>query len=303
MELILFFIVIGCIIGSFLNVVILRAFSGESIVLPPSKCPFCKTKLKCLDNIPILSYLFLRGKCRYCKCDISPQYPIIEALTGLYFALCYIKFGLSFECLFLIIIGCFAIILSTTDIKEQVVFDAHTIPFIIVGLLYSLFINGDIIQGLLGMLVAIISIELISIVSKLMIKKRAFEVGDTFIVAAMGAILGIKTFFIAFFLSMILEFIFILPKFFCEEIKNKNYKTVIIMSVTIFSLILLWAVYRGNIFSENLSAYVLTLIFSLICTIMLSKDLLGAVKRGERLTITPFGPPLLTALLIILFIG
>ena len=91
---ILFFVFcIGTVIGSFLNVVILRAFSGESIVLPPSKCPKCGNKLKWWHNIPIISYILLRGKCYFCHEKISIQYPIIEFITGLVFLAVFIKFG------------------------------------------------------------------------------------------------------------------------------------------------------------------------------------------------------------------
>ena len=87
----LFIFCIGTVIGSFLNVVILRAFSGESIILPPSKCPKCKNKLKWWHNIPILSYILLRGKCYFCKEKISIQYQIVEFITGVIFVLVFLK--------------------------------------------------------------------------------------------------------------------------------------------------------------------------------------------------------------------
>ena len=78
-----FILIIGLVIGSFLNVVILRTVSGESIVFPASKCPKCNTPLKWYHNIPVLSYIFLRGKCGFCHEPISIQYPIVELLTGI----------------------------------------------------------------------------------------------------------------------------------------------------------------------------------------------------------------------------
>src|SRR5574344_1423843 len=90
----------GTCIGSFLNVVILRAFSNESIVLPPSKCPKCQNRLKWNHNIPILSYLFLRWKCAFCKEKISIQYPIVEIITGILFLLFFLKYGFSYVRLF-----------------------------------------------------------------------------------------------------------------------------------------------------------------------------------------------------------
>ena len=125
--LILFFVFcIGTVIGSFLNVVILRAFSGESIVLPPSKCPKCGNKLKWWHNIPIISYILLRGKCYFCHEKISIQYPIVEFLTGVIFVAVFFKFGLQVDTLFAFAIAALLIVISVTDIKERVVFDMHT---------------------------------------------------------------------------------------------------------------------------------------------------------------------------------
>jgi len=77
--------IIGLCIGSFLNVVILRGLSGESIVMPPSKCPACDHKLYWWHNIPIISYILLRGKCGFCKAPISIQYPLVEGFTVIIF--------------------------------------------------------------------------------------------------------------------------------------------------------------------------------------------------------------------------
>ena len=85
-------------IGSFLNVVIFRLPTGErSLVTPPSECPQCKTRIRWYDNIPILSFLLLRGRCRYCKTKISFQYHLVELDTALLSLALYTKFGLSFE--------------------------------------------------------------------------------------------------------------------------------------------------------------------------------------------------------------
>ena len=89
----------GLLIGSFLNVCILRIPREESIVLPPSHCPACGAGIKPYDNIPVLSWLLLRGRCRKCKTRISALYPTVELLTGLLFVACYLVFGLSAEAL------------------------------------------------------------------------------------------------------------------------------------------------------------------------------------------------------------
>src|SRR5258708_5933914 len=89
---ILFLFTFGACIGSFLNVVVYRYPLGKSLITPPSHCPKCETPLRWYDNIPVFGWIFLRGKCRYCKTSISVRYPIVEAVTGLLFAFYYIIF-------------------------------------------------------------------------------------------------------------------------------------------------------------------------------------------------------------------
>ncbi len=159
LVILMFIFIIGLIIGSFLNVVILRTVSGESIVFPGSKCPKCQTPLKWYHNIPVLSYLFLRGKCGFCKEHISVQYPIVELITGCIFVGLFLRFCMPFDplfgldmlnpiSLFQVITYIFALIVSNlyiviagTDILEQKVADIHTYSLIGVGLLYSVFIS------------------------------------------------------------------------------------------------------------------------------------------------------------------
>src|SRR5580700_3893036 len=95
----IFVFLFGLIIGSFLNVCILRIPGEKSIVMPASACPKCAAPIRPYDNIPVISYLILGGKCRACKTPISPMYPLVELLTGLLFVACYLAFGLSVETL------------------------------------------------------------------------------------------------------------------------------------------------------------------------------------------------------------
>ncbi len=112
---------LGTIIGSLLNVVALRGLSGESIILPPSKCPKCGNRLKPWHNIPILSYLFLGGKCAFCHEKISIQYPIVEALTGILAVIVLAKYQLNLTALFGFILLCILIVMSVTDIREKII--------------------------------------------------------------------------------------------------------------------------------------------------------------------------------------
>ena len=136
--------IVGLCIGSLLNVIALRGLSGEDVVFARSKCPKCSNQLAWYMNIPLFSYLFLRGKCGFCKEKISPQYPIVEFITGCLFVFSYFQFGISLKFLFACIILSTFIVLSLTDILETVVLDFHTYFLALVGLIYSALKLGDI---------------------------------------------------------------------------------------------------------------------------------------------------------------
>ena len=129
----------GLIIGSFLNVCILRIPLAESIVLPASHCPACGTSIKPYDNIPVVSWLVLAGRCRKCKARISAMYPMVELATGLLFVACYLVFGLSTEALKWTIFGALMIVLTITDMRERILPDKVNFLGLGLGLLLSLF--------------------------------------------------------------------------------------------------------------------------------------------------------------------
>ena len=113
----------GLLIGSFLNVCIVRIPQGKSIVLPASACPKCGKSIRPYDNIPVLSWLFLRGKCRGCKARISPMYPLVEFLTGALFLVCYLCFGITVEALKWAIFSAIILVLVFTDLRERILPD------------------------------------------------------------------------------------------------------------------------------------------------------------------------------------
>jgi leader peptidase (prepilin peptidase)/N-methyltransferase len=131
--------VFGLAIGSFLNVCILRIPAGKSIVLPASACTKCGTPIKPWDNIPVLSYLILRGKCRKCGTKISPMYPAVEFLTGVLFLLCYLAFGVSLITLKWSIFSALIVVLVFTDIRERILPDLVNFTGFALGLVLSLF--------------------------------------------------------------------------------------------------------------------------------------------------------------------
>lgn len=135
-----FVFLFGLIIGSFLNVCILRIPTGKSIVMPASACPKCGAAIRPYDNIPVISYLILRGKCRGCKTKISPMYPLVELLTGLLFFACYYAFGLSVETLKWATFSAIMIVLVFTDLRERILPDVVNFTGFALGLVFSFFV-------------------------------------------------------------------------------------------------------------------------------------------------------------------
>jgi leader peptidase (prepilin peptidase)/N-methyltransferase len=135
--------VFGLVFGSFLNVCIYRMPRGLSVVSPRSACPNCKTPIAAADNIPIVSWLLLGGKCRHCKAPISPRYLGVELLTGILFAVCVWQFGPTLNSLKLVVFSFLLLGLIFTDCENRLLPDLLTLPGFIIGLLFSLFIPLD----------------------------------------------------------------------------------------------------------------------------------------------------------------
>ena len=141
-QTLLFFIYLamGLAFGSFLNVCILRIPSGESIVHPPSHCPQCLKPIKWWDNIPLVSYIFLGGRCRYCRKGISWQYPLVEALTGALFFLAYWKFNQAPVQLVAVAgLAIMSVLVSGIDIRTYTIPDRIIIPFLVFSVLLAPF--------------------------------------------------------------------------------------------------------------------------------------------------------------------
>jgi len=133
------FLLTTCI-GSFLNVVIYRLPNKMSLAFPASHCPTCNHKLAWYDNIPLFSYLFLRGRCRYCNCSISPRYFIVELCTGVFSTLIFIKFGLTWMSLFGILLLLVLVPISFIDIEHHIIPDRFQLILLAIGIA-SIFLN------------------------------------------------------------------------------------------------------------------------------------------------------------------
>lgn len=284
--------VIGLCLGSFFNVVILRTLSNESIVFPPSKCPKCGNKLLFWHNIPVLSYILLRGKCYFCKEKISIQYPIVELLTMLLFGVTFVKFGISVTTIFALFwISCL-IIMTGTDIKEKLVDCNLAIIMGISGIVYNFLVGGKIgaMYSVIGLVVSALILELVARSGYLFAKTRAMGEADTYVAAALGAIFG-KSVLLVLIFSLIASMIFILPVFFYNQYKQDN-KFTCISGILFFVAILAYQTLWQNYYS-----FAALFIIGLCLVISILKGL----GQTENRNYLPFVPALTAGALYFLF--
>jgi leader peptidase (prepilin peptidase)/N-methyltransferase len=186
-------IIFGALIGSFLNVCILRLPQEESIVAPGSHCPQCKKPIKFYDNIPLVSYLLLKGRCRYCHSPISIQYPLVEGITALGSLILFMKFGLSLSYLIYFAFVAALIVITVIDLYHQIIPDVISLPGIGVGLLASLIIpQTTFLNSLLGVLLGGGSLFLVATLYQWLFKREGMGGGDVKLLAMIGAFLGWK---------------------------------------------------------------------------------------------------------------
>lgn len=210
---ILLLFVLGLVMGSFYNVVIFRVPEGKSIVKPRSACGSCGTVLKTWDLIPVFSFLFLKGKCRYCKAKISAQYPLVELLTGFLFVVLYLKFGLTVELFFSAFLMSVLLNVFFIDLKHQIIPNGLVLTGLIGGIAFFVlrfWYKDAILDGaawyspLLGMLVTSGFLFLVALLGKVIYKGDAMGMGDVKIFMPIGLFLGFKLGIIALFFSVLI---------------------------------------------------------------------------------------------------
>ncbi|MCT8137491.1 prepilin peptidase [Anaerobacillus sp. CMMVII] len=182
----IYVIVLGLLLGSFFNVVAIRLLKNQSVSFPPSHCPSCKHKLSVFDLFPVVSYLLLRGKCRYCKTKISSLYPVGEMLTATSIFVVYKVVGLTPELIPALILTIVLILAVLTDIREKLILDVITFPALAILLILRFFIGSEPFWFyLVGGVVGFSLLLLIAIVSK-----GGMGGGDIKLYAAIGVALG-----------------------------------------------------------------------------------------------------------------
>lgn len=223
----IFSFILGAVLGSFLNVCIYRLPRGESIAFPPSHCTSCSNPIKFYDNIPILSYLILGGKCRNCSMIISPTYPIIELISAVLTLLAVRQFGISMDTFFYIVLIYSLIVITFIDLEHLIIPNVITFPGIGVGIIFNLIITNwgyasdlldtpdlknflrlisevPIMSSILGVLIGGGLLYFIGFLYEVIRKREGMGMGDVKLLAMLGAFLGWQGVIFIVFLSSII---------------------------------------------------------------------------------------------------
>jgi leader peptidase (prepilin peptidase)/N-methyltransferase len=205
----------GLIVGSFFNVCILRLPKDQDIFLKSSACPNCNNKLKWFHNIPLISFIFLAGKCHFCKKIISFQYPLVEILTATIFVFSYLKFGLTLNALFFSIFLSSLVIIFFTDLNEYLILDIFTLPLSVIGFILSALIlnpfNVMVADSFAGLIIGFSVFYLIRWFFYKYKKIEGMGLGDAKLMMMIGAWLGLKSILFVMFFSSVAALIVAIP--------------------------------------------------------------------------------------------
>lgn len=300
-----FVFITGLMVGSFLNVMALRLLREEDFVFERSKCLKCGEKIAWYDNIPLLSYLLLMGKCRHCGKHISIQYPIVELSTALMFLFIYLNWGFSLQTLFLIFLSANLIVITLTDLREKVIYDINSIPIIPLGLVYNFFNIGAedmFVSAVIGAVAGAAFFEIFSKLGHLLAGEYAFGGGDTLLGAAFGAWFGWKLLIAILFISLLVQVIVGVPIIFYNMYKKREHKSIAAMVGLFIALAASFSVKYIAVKAELLLVLAVVLvIFSVagVCIYTIFKRM----REAQNHTFLPFGPPMVAAAFIVMFMG
>ena len=209
--------IFGGIWGSFCNVYIYRLPNNESVIKGRSFCPSCKNQIKWYDNIPFLSFIFLRGKCRNCSNKISFQYFLVELLSGISFLAIFFLYGISITTLLLIILSIFFIIIFFIDLKHYIIPNELTFPLMVIGFIKSFDPNlnqtifPNYMNSLLGGIFGYSIIWLIILFYKKVRNKEGMGLGDAKLMAVVGFWFGWISIPFTIFISSVVALILVIP--------------------------------------------------------------------------------------------
>jgi leader peptidase (prepilin peptidase)/N-methyltransferase len=221
--------IVGTFLGSFLNVCIYRVPNGISIVHPRSHCISCKTPLRFYNNIPVISFLLLRGRCKNCNATISPRYLIVEILSGIICVLSVWEFGITLQTLFYLIFLFCLVVVTFIDIEHMIIPNVITIPGILIGLVYgvirtdwgnltifltdsnahpykmaSIIVSQPAFDSIFGAILGGGLLYIIALIYLILRKREGMGMGDVKLLAMIGAFLGWKSIIYVTLISSVL---------------------------------------------------------------------------------------------------
>lgn len=195
----------GIAIGSFLNVCIHRLPLDQSLWSPPSHCPACRQRIRWRDNIPLLSFLWLGGKCRDCKAPISRRYPLVELLNGLGYVLLVWKIGLTWPALVYALLFSALLVVTFIDLQYQIIPNEITFPGMALGILAgTLVLPQGFWSSLTGLLLGGGLFYLVAVLSERVLKREGMGGGDIKLIAMIGAFLGWQNVLLTIFIGALL---------------------------------------------------------------------------------------------------
>ena len=202
----------GLLIGSFLNVCIVRLPADQSVVRPRSRCPRCGQAIGWYDNLPVLSWLALRGRCRSCRAPISPLYPVVELLVGLLFFGAVLHYGVSLEAARAVVLGTLLLGIGLTDARTFLIPDEFTLGGLVMAL--TLAVAGGLsalTSALIGAAVGFLVLWTVGAAGKWVLKEEAMGGGDIKMMAMVGAFLGWQGVLLTIFLGALAGTLIFLP--------------------------------------------------------------------------------------------
>lgn len=203
---------LGASIGSFINVVVYRVPAGLSLLFPPSRCPHCLNRLKPYDNVPVLGWICLRGRCRYCRSQIAIRYPVVETITGLVFLIIFCTFKFSILTIGYWVFCSWLLALSLIDLDTMTLPDSLTKSGLVLGVIFHFAIAwlstenpneiiNQIVFSTAGAILGLWLFDAIANIGSVVLGKAAMGAGDAKLAAMMGAWLGYKYLLLACFLA------------------------------------------------------------------------------------------------------
>ena len=202
----------GLLIGSFLNVCIVRLPADQSVVTPRSRCPKCDRPIEWSDNIPVLSWLWLRGKCRSCREPISPLYPLVELTVGLLWAGVVLRYGLGLEALEAALFGTLLLGIALTDARTYLIPNEFTWGGLVLGLVLAAASGFQAVTAaLIGAAAGFLVLWVVGVIGKWAFKEEAMGGGDIKMMAMVGAFVGWQGVLLTIFIGALAGTLIFLP--------------------------------------------------------------------------------------------